>query len=758
MSQADDLLATLSVDYTDEAYIYVNDDRTITVPDELKHIAVEHDHNIETVIIDCPRYWDGHDFSKMTPYINYMRPDGYKDSYRAKNLRVSDEDDTRILFDWTISANVTQIKGNLSFLVYIEDPDANPCWHSRLNQQMIIDEGLSCKVQIEMAPDSIEEVLARTTASYIEKAKAEIEGKTAQVLASIPEDYITVNNMAEEALREKSNAIKMEAEGEAITVHDSADNAMLGLKLYGKTTQVSTTGRNLWDNASAYLPFSQTTLTDTGFVFHRGGATGGMYVSCNIPIVAGTTYTFSCKGNAYTPSLAIYKDAVYGTQLKSGTGSITYTAVSSTSTAVFAVIINSKDSSCNFSDIQVEIGNSVTEYEPYSGGIVSPSPEWPQSLHDAGGNGEVVTWLHNNNLANLEDATLTRCELIDKTDGSVRLNVTNLYYGEIYLYDLNEYILANQGKTLIFGVDSNPDDMQLNIVIYGTRKSDYYGTASYQESNGKSGVSQVSITPINFSAVTAVVLRLGRKATAYTDKTTVFTGVRLTPKYGTAFERPAKLQTVKGLTPDGLRGVPVSSGGNYIDSNGQQWICDEIDFERGVYVKRVGLSSMESDPYIEYIYSEKMGSAQLIVAPDPLKNQAVYGTLCNVAMRNDDALNSVDGEYYENPANIVFVGSASDDETSIRQKYSAFELLYALETPIETPLTDAELASFKMVRSNYPSTTVLNDSGAYMSIKYAADTKSYVDNSLGNGTLVDTATGQLYRLVVTNGQLTVVAV
>ena len=127
MSQADNLLDTLSVDYTDEPYITVNDDRTITVPDELKHIAVQGDHNIETVTIDCPRYWDEYDFSTMKVYINYMRPDGYKDSYRTKNLRVAEDDDTRILFDWTISGNVTAIKGNLSFLVYIESSKANPC-------------------------------------------------------------------------------------------------------------------------------------------------------------------------------------------------------------------------------------------------------------------------------------------------------------------------------------------------------------------------------------------------------------------------------------------------------------------------------------------------------------------------------------------------------------------------------------------------------------------------------------------------------
>ncbi|MBR4971693.1 MAG: BppU family phage baseplate upper protein, partial [Oscillospiraceae bacterium] len=40
-------------------------------------------------------------------------------------------------------------------------------------------------------------------------------------------------------------------------------------------------------------------------------------------------------------------------------------------------------------------------------------------------------------------------------------------------------------------------------------------------------------------------------------------------------------------TPNGLPGIPVTSGGNYIEPNGQQWICDEVDFARGVYVQRI---------------------------------------------------------------------------------------------------------------------------------------------------------------------------
>ena len=45
-------------------------------------------------------------------------------------------------------------------------------------------------------------------------------------------------------------------------------------------------------------------------------------------------------------------------------------------------------------------------------------------------------------------------------------------------------------------------------------------------------------------------------------------------------------QTLPISTPTGLHGIPVSSGGNYTDADGQQWICDEVDFARGKYVQR----------------------------------------------------------------------------------------------------------------------------------------------------------------------------
>lgn len=51
---------------------------------------------------------------------------------------------------------------------------------------------------------------------------------------------------------------------------------------------------------------------------------------------------------------------------------------------------------------------------------------------------------------------------------------------------------------------------------------------------------------------------------------------------------PYREQLLTLPTPNGLPGIPVTSGGNYTDQNGQQWVCDEVDLERGVKVQRVG--------------------------------------------------------------------------------------------------------------------------------------------------------------------------
>ena len=71
-----------------------------------------------------------------------------------------------------------------------------------------------------------------------------------------------------------------------------------------------------------------------------------------------------------------------------------------------------------------------------------------------------------------------------------------------------------------------------------------------------------------------------------------------------------------------MPGIPVDSGGNYTDADGQQWVCDEVDFERGVYVQRIQKILDYSDesvlsPYMSTTGQLTTGAAVIYVLAAP---------------------------------------------------------------------------------------------------------------------------------------------
>lgn len=165
-SMAEDGISAYTATPETEPHIVIGPDRFITVPDELKRIAVQFDHNIETVTFDGPRYWDGHDMSEMKVYINYMRADRVVGSYIADNVVADETDASMMHFDWTISKNVTLVNGGLVFLVCVKKSDENGSernhWNSELNKDLYISEGLEANDNImEMYPDVINGLLTR---------------------------------------------------------------------------------------------------------------------------------------------------------------------------------------------------------------------------------------------------------------------------------------------------------------------------------------------------------------------------------------------------------------------------------------------------------------------------------------------------------------------------------------------------------------------------------------------------------------------
>ena len=168
MSKAEELLNTLESSNAslmalngEEAHIVIGADRYITVPDQLKRIAVQYDHDIETVTFDCPRYWDDHDMSTMAIYINYLCPNRISGVFPATNVKVSTSDSSIMQFDWTISKNVTMAEGKLTFLVCVKNTDSDGNeknhWNSELCTDCYISKGLEINAEAyeDIVPDFI---------------------------------------------------------------------------------------------------------------------------------------------------------------------------------------------------------------------------------------------------------------------------------------------------------------------------------------------------------------------------------------------------------------------------------------------------------------------------------------------------------------------------------------------------------------------------------------------------------------------------
>lgn len=168
MSQAEELLTSLNATEllsveSEEPHIVIDDNRIITVPDKLKRLAVQYDHDIETVTFDCPRYWDDLDMSQMKIYINYLRSDTYTGTYKAQNITIDESDDTIMHFTWTISKNVSLIFGKIVFLVCVRknDESGNEVnhWNSELCKDCYVSEGLEVDGEElkELYPDIIDQ-------------------------------------------------------------------------------------------------------------------------------------------------------------------------------------------------------------------------------------------------------------------------------------------------------------------------------------------------------------------------------------------------------------------------------------------------------------------------------------------------------------------------------------------------------------------------------------------------------------------------
>lgn len=535
---------------------------------------------------------------------------------------------------------------------------------------------------------------------------------------------------ASQALAEMHNAVTAnapgvvcDAEGQFLSLKDASDLPLAGLRIFGKTKQFTTTGKNLLENTAKSYTTSGVTFT----VRENGSiAINGTNTSTAAMIYGVGSFLFKA-GIAYY--LSGCDDSV-----------LWMDARDETDTIVDAIINQTGDTPVNFDNdtqlkIYIRVPGSATinnrvvypmirlasvedaTYEPYTGGMPSPNPDYPQELVSPGSGGSVGVNVCGKNLIKNTAATLTKngITFTINDDGSVTANgtataradctvcyPTHLVAGEKYI--LTGCPAGGERYTYNLGYTNNVDHAYMD-----------YGDGVECEGFDLSVYPKPSILLAITSGVTVsnLVFKPMIRSVSVKDDT----------------YEPYKGQTLDLSTPTGLPGIPVSSGGNYTDAHGQQWICDEVDFARGVYVQRVAkiqppsftLSSIGSTLY-------RMHSIYYGI---PLKPRV---GLCNITTHSGSEWGTSEGLAINTiePNGAIYINLPDKfktaDEINAYVAENPIVILAALATPIESPLSAEEIAAFKALHTNKPNTTVYTDSNAGIKLDYVADTKTYIDN------------------------------
>ncbi len=362
----------------------------------------------------------------------------------------------------------------------------------------------------------------------------------------------------------------------------------------------------------------------------------------------------------------------------------------------------------------------------------TPSPENP-TLESVGDSGSVGVTVKNNNLISLPysdgvDYTANGLTFVDNKDGSVTVNGTATAETFFALTHANNPLRLPKGKIHISGMPSGTYGGSLRPQFWFRNSNNTIRGSAYAE--GKT-----FDIPEADDYYLAIDIVAGNTLSNFVIKPMVNFGETALP-----FESPINCQTLNIQTPNGLPGIPVSSGGNWTDADGQQYLSSYRDYGRDVDVHLIGFADKDSGwEYLNsdgkefaYLTPQKLGFAHNSFWDNADKNyyeranlkcsHLAYSTNSNNGSKVQNGCFGVTDFFYIKNDNLHSKAEYIEWMTA-----NNFKFMYFLPEPIETPIPAEEMAAYAALHTNKPNTTVFNDAGVHMEVSYVADTKTYID-------------------------------
>lgn len=459
--------------------------------------------------------------------------------------------------------------------------------------------------------------------------------------------------------------------GDTLLLEECKGSYLNGLRVFGKSTQFTTTGAQLIDlsdqigktetkNGATYKINDDQSITVSGKPTE--------YTSFFIKVMTLKAGTYFLNNEASDKNIFI---KLIGNGINEGVFTLDEDLLNVGIYVVFNVAENNTKTFNFIFTTMLNEGSIAKPWEPYTGGKPSPSPEYPQEI------------------ANVGD------------DGQIECTVNGKY---LPIPDRNVYekLFLKAGTTLTLQTKDNTKSLGGNILFTDVNGEKLW----FSIDSGKTYVTQaIAKDVVGYTNL----LNPGVEYYLYIGELTPY--------------KPYKEQVITLQTPNGLPGIPVSSGGNYTDSKGQQWICDEIDLARGKYVQRIGHNANVND-WVDMPGNQDIEptTSRFALNIENIDNYMYSPCICNRLSYAKVDSHGTEGTYVTiNEPAFKRIFARIEGITSLEDFTAAIpdlEVIWLLETPIETDLTAEEIAAYKTVHTYAGTTVIMNDENVGMEVSY----------------------------------------
>lgn len=524
----------------------------------------------------------------------------------------------------------------------------------------------------------------------IQTAGSEQLGKMQAVAEAFTADREQIANNKEDigSLKEGlSNKItKFYASNQGEThLADSDNGKIMDMMLYGRSEQKQYSGKNLLKIRDGTQTTRGITVTaKDGVVALKGTATetGWAIFDVDSFVLDGT-----CILSANTTAVRVvlvnksYKQVLE--QNKSNT------LENAEASKVCFAVTEGKTYDISNILVQIEKGSEATSYEPYTGGIPSPSPDYPQEIKSVVNPTVKVIGANIMQLNDLGETTVNGITVSCK-DGVIKVKGTALNDYTIPLGGAGGFIVMKsmtlqKSKTYIFNPNPTKGVESHSCYLDFTNVNNLGISLSNQNINNPIKLTDSQIQyPFNLNIVVkqGVVVDMEWKPQLLLNES-------LLPY------EPYKEQLIQ--LPITLNAIPVSSGGN-VTINGQQYIADYVDVERGKVVRMCGreaLNTKNGEVNEEYRLSIHIG-----VPGKEGDKECIFSTFKWTSWTTCVSGTSLYIKNIKKPNNELYTAQ------ELKELSIDLDVIYQLLEQQETDLTPEQTQALKELVTYYPVTNI----------------------------------------------------